>query len=111
MKALSPSTAAMFFSASEDKVLCMAQVPKDVISSKGLKANDWCKEVQVRNGKYFSIIEFAVFQQAFQRKCNQSTLSIPNRESTPQALKLHLNHIALFIASLVNNSILRLGSD
>ena len=38
----------MFFSADEDnnKVLCMAQVPKEVISSKGLKANEWCQQVQ-----------------------------------------------------------------
>lgn len=48
VKALSPSTPAMFFSADEDtgKVLCMAQVPKDIISSKGLKANEWCGAVQ-----------------------------------------------------------------
>ena len=38
----------MFFSADEDnnKVLCMAQVPKEVISGKGLKANEWCQQVQ-----------------------------------------------------------------
>ena len=30
----------------------MAQVPKDVISSKGLKANEWCQQVQALiNGK------------------------------------------------------------
>jgi len=48
VKALSPSTPAMFFSADEDnnKVLCMAQVPKEIISAKGLKANEWCQQVQ-----------------------------------------------------------------
>jgi alanyl-tRNA synthetase len=54
VKALSAGTPAMFFSADEDagKVLCMAQVPKDIIGSKGLKANDWCQKVQgIINGK------------------------------------------------------------
>ena len=44
----------MFFSTDEDtsKILCMAQVPKEIISSKGLKANEWCSQVQsVINGK------------------------------------------------------------
>ena len=44
----------MFFSGDEDtgKVLCMAQVPKDIISGKGLKANEWCQQVQgIINGK------------------------------------------------------------
>ena len=54
VKALSPATPAMFFSGDEDtgKVLCMAQVPKDIISGKGLKANEWCQQVQgIINGK------------------------------------------------------------
>ena len=47
VKALSPNTAAMFISADQDtgKVLCMAQVSKEAIN-KGLKANDWCSQVQ-----------------------------------------------------------------
>ena len=38
---------AMFISADKDdgKVLCMAQVPTSIISSKGLKANEWCQQV------------------------------------------------------------------
>ena len=47
MKALSPSTSALFISGDDDagKVLCMAQVPKDAIA-KGLKANEWCAQLQ-----------------------------------------------------------------
>ena len=47
VKALSPNTAAMFISADQDtgKVLCMAQVSKEALN-KGLKANDWCSQVQ-----------------------------------------------------------------
>ena len=54
VKALSPTTPAMFFSADEDtgKVLCMAQVPKDIISSKGLNAKEWCDQVkEIIDGK------------------------------------------------------------
>jgi len=54
VKALSPATPAMFFSADEDtgKVLCMAQVPKDIISSKGLNAKEWCDQVkEIIDGK------------------------------------------------------------
>ena len=52
MKALSPDTPAMFFSCAEDKALCMAIVPKDVVTGKSFKASDWCKEVQgLINGK------------------------------------------------------------
>ena len=38
----------MFISTDEDanKILCMAQVPKDIVSSKGFKADEWCKQVQ-----------------------------------------------------------------
>ncbi len=46
VKALSPNTPAMFFSDSDEKVLCMSVVPKDLVSSKGLKANEWCGAVQ-----------------------------------------------------------------
>ena len=48
VKSLSPATPAMFFSSDEDtgKVLCMAQVPKEIITGKGLKANEWCQQVQ-----------------------------------------------------------------
>ena len=47
IKAVTPSTSAMFISSDKDsnKVLCMAQVSKDAIS-KGLKANEWCAQVQ-----------------------------------------------------------------
>ncbi len=54
VKAISPSTPAMFLSSDEDtkKILCMAQVPKDITTSKGLKANEWCQQVQgIINGK------------------------------------------------------------
>ena len=42
----------MFVSVDTDtnKILCMAQVPKDIVSSKGLKADEWCKQVQVLIG-------------------------------------------------------------
>ncbi|XP_059084265.1 alanine--tRNA ligase, cytoplasmic-like isoform X2 [Tigriopus californicus] len=47
VKAITPNMPAMFFSADPDdgKILCMAQVPKEVIA-KGLKANEWCQQVQ-----------------------------------------------------------------
>ncbi len=49
MKALTPEMPAIFFSADDDegKVLCMAQVPASVIKDKGLKANEWCQQVQI----------------------------------------------------------------
>jgi len=42
-----PKLAAMFFSIDHDanKVLCLCQVPKDMVSEKGLKANEWMKSV------------------------------------------------------------------
>ncbi|XP_066933990.1 alanine--tRNA ligase, cytoplasmic-like [Clytia hemisphaerica] len=47
VKTNSPNLAAMFFSVDQDtkKVLCLCQVPKDVVDGKGLKANEWVKEV------------------------------------------------------------------
>lgn len=54
VKAINPGQPAMFFSADleANKILCMAQVPKEVISGKGLKANEWCTEVsKIINGK------------------------------------------------------------
>ena len=47
IKAVTPTTSAMFISSDKDsnKVLCMAQVSKDAIG-KGLKANEWCAQVQ-----------------------------------------------------------------
>ncbi|XP_071785467.1 alanine--tRNA ligase, cytoplasmic-like [Asterias amurensis] len=48
-----PNTPAILFSVDNEigKILCMAQVPKDVVS-KGLKANEWVKQVtEVINGK------------------------------------------------------------
>jgi len=53
VKALAPQTPAIFFSTDEDtgKILCMAQVSKEVVA-KGLKANEWCGSVQALiNGK------------------------------------------------------------
>jgi len=43
----SPNLAAMFFSIDNDakRVLCLCQVPKNVVDASGLKANDWVKEV------------------------------------------------------------------
>jgi len=49
-----PKLAAMFFSIDHDanKVLCLCQVPKDVVGEKGLKANEWMKSVAAEiNGK------------------------------------------------------------
>ena len=46
IKTLAPEMPAMFFSCAEDKALCMAIVPKDVVNGKSFKASDWCKEVQ-----------------------------------------------------------------
>jgi len=49
-----PKLAAMFFSIDHDanKVLCLCQVPKDVVGAKGLKANEWMKSVAAEiNGK------------------------------------------------------------
>jgi len=49
-----PKLAAMFFSVDHDanKVLCLCQVPKDVVGEKGLKANEWMKAVAGEiNGK------------------------------------------------------------
>lgn len=42
-----PNLSAMFFSIDHDakKVLCLCQVPKNVVDEKGLKANEWVKEV------------------------------------------------------------------
>ena len=54
MKAICPNVPTMFISADQEagKVLCMAQVSKEVISAKGLKANEWCGQVQALiNGK------------------------------------------------------------
>ena len=46
VKTLAPAMPAMIFSCAEDKALCMAIVPKDLVGGKGFKASDWCKEVQ-----------------------------------------------------------------
>ena len=46
VKTLAPAMPAMIFSCADDKALCMAIVPKDLVSGKGFKASDWCKEVQ-----------------------------------------------------------------
>ena len=54
VKAICPNVPTMFISADQEagKVLCMAQVSKEVISAKGLKANEWCGQVQsLINGK------------------------------------------------------------
>merc|ERR1712029_400302 len=54
VKAICPNVPTLFISADKDagKVLCMAQVSKEVISAKGLKANEWCGQVQALiNGK------------------------------------------------------------
>ena len=47
VKSLSPNTSAMYISADSDtgKVLCIAQVSKEALN-KGLKANEWCSQVQ-----------------------------------------------------------------
>merc|ERR1719419_1488856 len=54
VKAICPNVPTLFISADKEagKVLCMAQVSKEVISAKGLKANEWCGQVQALiNGK------------------------------------------------------------
>ena len=58
VKTLAPEMPAMFFSCGEDKALCMAVVPKDVVNGKGFKASDWCKEVQALiDGKVSLVIK------------------------------------------------------
>ena len=56
VKAVSPITAAMFISSDKDtgKVLCMAQVSKEAMN-KGLKANEWCSQVQKVSYEFRSI--------------------------------------------------------
>lgn len=54
VKTAAPHLAAMLFSVDKDanKVLCLCQVPKDVVASKGLKADEWVKNISgVINGK------------------------------------------------------------
>ncbi|XP_035232670.1 LOW QUALITY PROTEIN: alanine--tRNA ligase, cytoplasmic-like [Stegodyphus dumicola] len=51
IKQFSPSTAAMFFTRDDEKVLCMSSVPANA-TSKGLKANEWVQQVsQTIGGK------------------------------------------------------------
>ncbi|XP_022255366.1 alanine--tRNA ligase, cytoplasmic-like [Limulus polyphemus] len=51
VKSLCPRTAAMFFSTDNGKVLCLSSVPKEAVS-KGLKANEWVREIsRVIDGK------------------------------------------------------------
>jgi len=53
VKAVSPSTAAMFFSVDEDakKIICLSSVPKET-TEKGLKANEWINNISALiNGK------------------------------------------------------------
>jgi len=49
--------AAMFFSSDQDdgKILCMAQVPAEITKTKGLKANEWCQQVQKEQCKVFEV--------------------------------------------------------
>ena len=60
VKAISPTTAAMYISADKDagKVLCMAQVSKEALN-KGLKANEWCSQVQ-KVHKYITVIIYGL---------------------------------------------------
>ena len=44
IRTISPETAAMFFSADESKVICLASVPSVVVAS-GLKANEWIQQI------------------------------------------------------------------
>lgn len=44
IRTLSPETSAMFFSADESKVICLASVPSIAVSS-GLKANEWIQQI------------------------------------------------------------------
>ena len=47
----SPETAAMFFSADDSKVICLASVPKSAVAT-GLKANEWVQRIIATiNGK------------------------------------------------------------
>ncbi|CAG2101718.1 unnamed protein product [Medioppia subpectinata] len=51
IRTLSPDTAAMFFSADETKVICLASVPSNAVAS-GLKANEWVQQISATiNGK------------------------------------------------------------
>ena len=53
IKAVTSTTSAMFISSDKDnnKVLCMAQVSKEALG-KGLKANEWCAQVQKVRGDF-----------------------------------------------------------
>jgi len=47
VKTNSPHLAAMLFSVDKDakKILCLCQVPKTLVDSKGLKADEWVKKI------------------------------------------------------------------
>ncbi|XP_054164989.1 alanine--tRNA ligase, cytoplasmic-like [Oppia nitens] len=51
IRTLSPETAAMFFSKDDSKIICLASVPSNAVSS-GLKANEWVQQItKLINGK------------------------------------------------------------
>ena len=58
VKTLAPAMPAMIFSCAEDKALCMAIVPKDLVGGKGFKASDWCKEVQALIDGKVGLVEY-----------------------------------------------------
>ena len=60
VKTLAPAMPAMIFSCAEDKALCMAIVPKDLVGGKGFKASDWCKEVQALIDGKVGLIELQI---------------------------------------------------
>lgn len=52
IKSISPKTAAMFISCDDKKIICLASVPSELISSSGLKANEWVQQLSpIINGK------------------------------------------------------------
>lgn len=52
IKSISPKTAAMFISCDDKKIICLASVPSETVSTSGLKANEWVQQVSpIINGK------------------------------------------------------------
>ena len=54
----------MFLSTDEDnnKIMCRADVPKDIVKSKGLDAREWCDQVkELIGGKGMSSLVFFFF--------------------------------------------------
>eukprot|EP00095_Tigriopus_kingsejongensis_P001047 maker-scaffold397_size184017-snap-gene-0.41 protein:Tk01047 transcript:maker-scaffold397_size184017-snap-gene-0.41-mRNA-1 annotation:"alanine--trna cytoplasmic" len=81
VKALAPSTPAMFFSSDPDtgKILCMAQVAKETIGQ-GLKANEWCQQC-IDSTPALAIIEIA---------CRYMNIKVEKRPCAQVPLRLEI---------------------